>query len=658
MRGAALACAIAVSGCSIVLAPDRDAIVPSMDGGSDGGFDGGHDGGDGGDLDGGFDAGDAGTDACVVGEEREVTCNDGIDNDCDGNADCDDPHCGADGYCCDPGGAGVTWPGDAVAYDAWTPFGAPTTTSGTVAFGTATSQVVHPDCAPLAFGMRFTVEFVRAGTNGAHYASFVLAPVDRPRGGGDMTLLADLALRVTGAGTARLERAGTVIGETAPGMELPVRSEAQIDLTPSVDGSGRPVLLVRAEISGRILADDVVLMPLADLIGAEAGCAPDGLHLAYEGRGSTVSIGSATTTGIGDCDNPTQFLSDAMGPLAEADVLPPGELPGEWRAGGAGEPALSSRATGVPLATTQVDLLVDASVFERDDEIFRFIDFAIGGSLRTSRWTHRASLGDARLFGPSPSSREPSFAGGAALDPHLVAYARATAPMSDVYELAWANLDRMATASPGPSQALLEPSDTPCDSLRDPAVIAPVDRDSLLVFFTCERAGSPDSIGVARLTLDVVDGYVVAGEVRPDLLHSSIGSYARQGVFSPEVVVTGASGTTRALRIWFLARDAGGRVRVGLAYGEVDATAGLPVVTPYPGNPILSADDQLLGGPCPLGCAIESLGVTATEGRSTLWPAGFGREPSYIFLIERSRFRSDGVDHQLVPLRQPRPSDG
>lgn len=178
------------------------------------------------------------------------------------------------------------------------------------------------------------------------------------------------------------------------------QNEARVDLTPTVDELGRPVLLVSAEIEGRELANDQILMPLSDLVGTESGCAPDGLHLASEGKGDAVLVG-ATETRIGGCDSPTQFLSDAAGPLGEPEAYPTGTGPGEWCAGGMGDPALSF--TGAP--TDRAHLLLDCSEDERSDEIFRFLDFAIGGSVRSSAWVQRTdgAAGPPQLFGASPS---------------------------------------------------------------------------------------------------------------------------------------------------------------------------------------------------------------------------------------------------------------
>jgi len=64
-----------------------------------------------GDADTGHDGGEVGLDAapdaaCIPTETTETVCDDGLDSDCDGLVDCDDPHCGA--MPCDDGDPGTS----------------------------------------------------------------------------------------------------------------------------------------------------------------------------------------------------------------------------------------------------------------------------------------------------------------------------------------------------------------------------------------------------------------------------------------------------------------------------------------------------------------------------------------------------------------------
>jgi len=696
------AIALLASGCSLIWGPDPGRIEPfdgSVDGGFDAGVDGGHDFdagdatdgcapmgeemgaeacGDGidNDCDGRFDCGDedcADVAACCVPSEEagETTCNDDVDNDCDGLTDCADSDCASDGVCCmlDSGAPWGDLTGD---YNFWDAHGAAIPSVSEVEFGPgAVGQVVHRTCAPLAFGMRLEAEFrVNSGTgDGDDYAAVLLAPVDTPRGGGDMTLLADLAVRVTRDDGVVLERAGSEIARTTV-MSI-TGAIVQVDLQPSVDAARRPVLVMTVRVTPNggaleTLADEAVLMPLSDLRGDDAGCAPDGLYLAFEGRGSGVEVSDLVSARTGNCPNPPQFLPDQGGPLGESDILEPGA----WRMGGAGEPALLT--SGDP-NTVRIDLHVDAAEDERSDEDLAFVDYSIGGSFYGSAtWQQRTNAGAGNLLGPAPSSREPTQVLPSGVSSRIIAWAQPHRMTQD-FEIHWGELDPGAAASPSLNGPLLLPGDndgTPvdCDSLRDPALVAldaegaPADRPNLLLFFTChtETASDIDTIGVARFDYDMVDGVYDLIEVDHQILGASLGGYASRGYFSPEVAVVSVTNdsptmATYALRMWFLVSDGAGRVRVAHAFGDV-RTGELPHLLPYPGNPVLDPEAASLGGACALGCTIESLSVAATEGRSPLWAPAI--DPSYLFLIERRVYRTDGVDHELVPLRQPRPAGG
>jgi len=702
-RVTTIAAAMLVGGCSLIWGPDTDLIEPFDGGPMDGGTrDGGEDGGDGGDppLDGCTPMGEeTGETACTDGldndcdglpdclddecggvtaccrmrddvETREVTCNDDVDNDCDGLADCDDSDCASDGVCCDLV-MGSTWGDLTTDYNFWDAHGAAIPSVNEVEFAPgAVGQVVNRTCAPLAFGMRLEADFRTTSFGDPDdYAAVLLAPVDTPRGGGDMTLLADLAVRVTRDNGVVLERAGTVLART---MAMSITgATVQIDLQPSVDAASRPVLVMSVLVtpSGGTperLATDEVLMPLSDLRGDDAGCTPDGLYLAFEGRGSGVVVDDMVSARTGNCPNPTQFLQDQGGPLGEAGILEPGS----WRMGGAGEPALLT--TGSP-ETNRIDLLVDAAEDERSDEIFRFIDFSIGGSIRGAAWQQRSSGpgGPPNLIGPDPSAREPTQVLPRGVSGRVIAWAQPHR-MTEDYEIQWGELGGSATAASTVQGVLLMPGDNAgtmveCDSLRDPALVAldaegaPADRPNLLLLFTCVKAAENDTIGVARFDYDMVGSAYELMEVDETLFDGSIGGYASRGYFSPEVAVVAIDDTIGddmaryALRLWFLVRDGAGRVRVAHAFGDV-TTGELPQIVPYPGNPVLDPEAASLGGSCALGCTIESLSVAATEGRSNLWAPPV--DASYLFLIERSVFRTDGVDHELVPLRQPRPAGG
>lgn len=633
-----------VSGCTLLFVPDPPE---PWDAGLDGEVPDAM-------VDAGPDAGDGG---CVAVAEFERRCDDGVDDDCNGNVDCADLACGASGHCCDPESGGEL---DLPGYLSWPAFGSVTRTDTTVAFAdSSSSQVLLDSCLPLAYGtsLRVGIRFASGGVQTEH-AGILLSPVRAP--GPDGTFLSEVSLRVDHEGTATLDRAGTPIGDRVTSLRIGTHV-ARMDLRPGLDSMARPVLLLDASISDMPLVENYELMPLDDLRGAEAGCSPDGLFVVLEGRGDRVTIADRLRVFAGECDNPSQFDADQpTSPLASFD--PSVHLAaGTWRAGGVGEPALAhfySSAT-----TERLDILVDAAATQRADELLAFVDFGIGGAFQAAAggFIQRTDGTSPVLLGDSPSSREPSLfapvnASEVIQGNLLLAHAERIRPMMEPHAIHIADLGLGNTDDPSPT-LILAPGEIPCASLRDPSIIAlssnPRDTEAgLVVFFTCEPSGvEPDYIAAARVVWDGVSAYTRTGPVFR-VLESSIGDYAARGVSSPEVVVTSVGGEISRIRVWFLARDGSGRVRVAFATGTVSTTdlTAAPMLTAFPGNPVLDPEDAVLGGPCALGCSIESLGVARTVG-AVHWPV-----PSYAFLVQRTRYVAGGVEHQLIPLSQRRPA--
>ncbi|MEO0324000.1 MAG: hypothetical protein AAF447_13655, partial [Myxococcota bacterium] len=198
------------------------------------------------------------------------------------------------------------------------------------------------------------------------------------------------------------------------------------------------------------------------------------------------------------------------------------------------------------------------------------------------------------------------------------------------------------------------PEDDPaCASLRDPA-LAPRSPDAgLWLFYTCEGPG-PAAIRAlpleSRIGLRVADGATPVTVVDPNLL----GDFGQDGVSGPEPIIdfftVGEGGDEReasVLRLWFLARSNVRGTSVGLAVGEAvaDAPGGalpLPLLQPYPANPVLSADPQ---GDCP-GCTLQGFGVTRDTDAA--------RRNRLRFLVARRvPLAGGGRRYELVPFEQP-----
>jgi hypothetical protein len=132
----------------------------------------------------------------------------------------------------------------------------------------------------------------------------------------------------------------------------------------------------------------------------------------------------------------------------------------------------------------------------------------------------------------------------------------------------------------------------------------------------------------------------------PETLLGALPGYADRGVSAPEGF-TEVSGDVITLRLWYLARDSRGQVRLAFAQGRGPTEGGLPALEPYPANPILQGDSPVLGGDCSLGCRLTGASVTPNLSRTS----------EYQLLVTRSRLTAGGPIHDVVPLLQNAPRD-
>jgi hypothetical protein len=194
-----------------------------------------------------------------------------------------------------------------------------------------------------------------------------------------------------------------------------------------------------------------------------------------------------------------------------------------------------------------------------------------------------------------------------------------------------------------------------CADLRDPALV-PVHGGSggHWLFFTCVPADGVGEIRAVRLD----DSFQLVGDPAFDTLRvvlpSALGALAANGVFGAEPMVrSSAAGLT--LQLWLVARDAEGDTSVVLFTGQLPAImtgdAGapeappletLPVLEPYPANPVLRSNDAALGG-CPGFCRITGLAVTDTAGDP---------EELRFVVARRVVLGANNARSELVPLTQ------
>lgn len=664
------------SGCTLLLAPNRDAIVDDLDADIDAG-----DGG----IDGGPDAGDSGPPCTPVAE----VCANGRDDDCDERTDCFDSDCVADERCCRTG----TTPERSCLASTLAFRRVPMAAESEIRFSDAlcndatrltefgplgrTRALITDECQPINFGMRFETTFLIqtacAGTCDHAALAFTrlqtIADDTEP-------LLSELRVVVASDGSARVERGGAVLLDASgqpvarPARHfvagVPIR--ARVELWPGPDESGFDVLFATVDLdqmgasgSSRLLNRRPV-MPLEDLRCVRPAGSEAGLYAAIEGTGSSVQMQGPLTRVEHECSNPSQFRPQQAVDTSALTACAPG---------GVGAPAMASycRASCGSTAASQFqwDVWVDASSVPRTDDGFRFVDFGICGYAAErpqfpsgadgDRWVERRPPGF--LWSIPPSSREPTLLpvyddddDETRVDYLWYAFAQRTEPNTEVYAIHGGRVFRDPLEPPGTARPIFGPDDTDrrCHSLRDPLLVARHAASGTghrvsgsWLFFTCERNdGMPKSIGVVRLDSELrrVGSMAI-------VLTSEVGPYASRGVFAPEgFALPSASETT--LRLWFLTRDAQGAVRLAFARGRAAlSTDAPPALEPYPANPILEARSPILGDDCGGACALTGLSVTPS----------LAERGNYQFLVSRSRTTAAGTVHELVPLLQPAPPD-
>lgn len=672
-RAASLvALAFALSGCSVLLEPDRDAIAPDLDGGADAGPDSPTDAGTDGGTDGGVDGGDAG---CRVEETLETSCNDGEDNDCDLATDCFDFDCRGVATCCRSGdstshclsstafdrlpagtGAALRFSGDTCA-----------PTDALIEFGpSGLTRALVSDCQPINFGMELRAAFridtsCTPGTC-ADYAALALTPL-RTLVDGE-PLISELRVRVSPDGSVAIDRAGTTIGEgLPPGTFRPDDDVAVVvSLEPGPDDRGRDVLYATVDVVGeaRIL-DRTPVMPLDTLRCITPTGNEVGLFVAIEGAGNDVHVVGPVSTSERACANPSQFR-------AQEETL---TTPAACAPGGAGAPALVSYCRAgcdrPGSANYQTDLWLDASEDQRADEIIRFVDFGVCGYVWEEAsfpsgtdgddWAERGVGGHLWAIDPEwRSGREPTLlaisddaAADARVEKLWFAYAERMEQGSERYAIyAGEVLTGAAHAPSRPPAPLLTPDEAGCASVRDPLLLAHYEGEEgsrhvggAWLAFTCEQAGgAARSIRAARIS----DALALVPDSFVTLLTRDIGGYAERGVFAAEGFTE--PGDELTLRLWFLTRDGRG-VHLAYAQGRSSDPDALPMLEPYPANPILAGDSPILGGDCAGGCTLTGATVAPSTELTN----------HYQFVLARSRITPAGPVHDLVPLLQPAPDD-
>jgi len=621
------------------------------------------------------DAGDGGNvDGGPICRAREICFNaaalpsvpDGLDDDCDGATGCADLDCANEARCCDDTAGPVLFSEDWSASNfglRWT--FAPPDSAGTLTLGSQLRgfgadgllrsimrSVPAERCVPLALGARIELAFDGSRCTGActDEAAILLTGADTPARG--VGLAADLRVAVGADGALSVTSGGTPI-VTSPGA-LGAGGRVVIEISPTAR-DGVAVLAARIETgpvaSARVVVADGAFIAQSLLRNCDGG---PGLALAVEGRGSTVWVEPLTVTPL-SCTNPRIFATG--GETVTATNV--GAASG-WTSGGISAPALLPE-------TGALHLFYDATNVERDLERTAPIDFAIGGADAAafgSGWMPLAA-GDAYVGTTPPacttppcsaraSMREPTAS--ASYNPgtrailggtELFAFALESAADPDVFSIAYVNTPPVRPTAP---IALLDPP-AGCVSVRDPgfAQASDISENGLWMFYTCVRASQPSTIRAVTLDPGGV-ALVVRSGTDTEVLTPSIGAYAARGVSAPAGIVRVVPGIrqTLAVRLWFVAHGADGRRSVALAEGQLQLEPGaavdeavLPLLAPYPANPLLRGDSPQLP-PCGGVCDVRDVGIGRIPNSTALT----------LLVARRVDRTAGGTLWELIPLVQ------
>jgi hypothetical protein len=562
-------------------------------------------------------------------------------------------------------------------------------------------------CAPIGLGATVRANFAPTGAASPDAgppseAALVLTSVQAPPADGSR-LVEDLRVGVTGDGRIFVTRGGvSLLAATVDPVAPGTNAVFDISLGPGVaDGVG--VLLARVSVTVGAGGPRELMppggAPIARLDALlDCGGGKSGLALAIEGIGDGVRVGTLTAE-TRTCASPSQFVPSTTTLLP--DSLPDtafGAPPSDWRAGGVGAPALAaSGSTTMPFSVQTYDLFYDASNLDRELERVSFLDFAVGGSILRGNdlvggmWMPRGVGAGEAVLPPTPgdvSSGFPTCTSGCAgmgrrsiREPALTfvmpsdrseEVLRDSAQMlvaaevdperaPEVYGLYRVTFGGLAAdALPVQATALLLPAgvggagtarDPECVSLRDPA-LAPLPKPWWSLFYTCERASGAPSIRAIAVWPDLSGALDEPFDV---LDAAQLGEYARDGVRAPEVLVgrPGRSAMdpragTDTVRMWFTALSAG-VATVGVADAVVPSE-GMPLrMTPYPGNPVLTASTPALGA-CDGSCALAGLAVTRDLRRYA--PADAATYARFVVARRLDRSGGAGTEWQLIPLEQ------
>lgn len=670
------ALALLLTGCSVFNRPDPghlDAAMPDM-----GPFDGGPDdmgvdaGPDVGPDDMGMDAPDAWT---CPGGRTETMCGDGADDDCDQLVDCADPDCVRANAieCCTMGSSvfsesfnsttlsAARWAGTVTSASldgtALGTFPLPPTVQAMVA-----QDASGPLCLQPELGLRLTATIKTAAcTDCSGSVDLVVGPTTRVVAGG--TLQEDLAIRATNEGGVLSiavlagpdERARSTIPlGTAP-------ATVTIDLAPTVfDGAsyiGARVRVVASSGMDQVLVENEPVVQRDHLQRDFCGPNARGMFMGVQGSGTGVRIDQIDVT-QSDCPGPTSFAPSGTAPLTQVTFGADGTTPGTgWASGGIGDPSLSRVvADTTPGTPYEWLVLYDASSTFRSSEPFVSLPLSLGGGSRrgasslppdASSWIPRLGLAAGTAGMPftrtvaDHAMRDPTVGvpEGGLLTNNPVLWVERVGP-GDTYALMRGTLPYTTSDDITGRTGVTIIGET-CGSIRSPLLLPRLGDPAhgWLLFYVC--ADGRGEVHVATVSTSLMTITRIPDVVLGPMV---LGPSASLGV----VDVAGAGwmyAGAPLYRLWLVTRSAAG-ASIAFVEGTVSPTTATASFTPFPGNPVLTANDPAFSR-CPLQCEIH--GISATR-----WP-DMGSGNLVQLLVERWETTTTSTTYGLVPLTQRYP---
>ena len=629
------------------------------------------------------DAGpDTNPDAWRCAHTKEVSCSNGVDDDCDGLIDCADPDCvlASDPACCTPGAATTTEHFDKLG-GVWTSssnWNAPASMVNAIDASNALSQMgsgtppigmVNLTCMHVDLGTEIRFKMRATPCTGTDCAGHMEVAIGTFLAFGG-ALDGDLTVRGT-VDTMHGLRIDVLEGATVRASSvMPLgfsTADVVITLSPGV-ADAHPVIVGTVTVSNEMTmtAETIVTqIRVTDRsIFGTSGC--HGLHLGVEGTGTHVALDDVAITQL-DCANPGRFdalRDDALAIDGVTTSVSSADHTMGWGRGGIGDPALLEGAVG---GVHRFFLMFDGSSVDRATDFIGHLPLSIGGADTSatsgpgnlvlvndcSRWMPRGPGGSACTAPAMASGHDVIESSLVMRDPTIFPENGNPTTMTSL-RVAWVGED-VVSGSPlrlytstlplplasrlgsVPTASTIEGEDLgSCPSIRNPLLLPIMgDTANWLLFYVCDRF--PPVVHAATLHSGTGNATrFPTFEIGP----AQLNHLADQGVTDIAGVMFVYNGVP-TYRLWLTAHPTTASSSVLFLEGSPSAAGQPPMLVPFAGNPVLDERSPVFGS-CGHGCQIH--GITATR---------LSDQPTRVrLLIERWVDTGLGLQYGLIPLEQ------